>query len=189
MITLNALQTMLADAKKKAPELAARLEKAAMIVATQPIVEIAGKPGVFLVPSMEEDAHGNRKTYEAGIDCTCVDFKQGKAPKGHCKHKVAVVLFKRLEAAAAKEEAIRVAGYQSEVDRANNLSDALEAASVEMSQVQAVARQKVVEAQDAAAKRIMTVQRQLDDVKAANAARNTKAFTAVRALFNALGDE
>lgn len=93
----------------KTPELAHRIEKAGMIVAVKGIQAIDDKPGWFFVPSLGDESG---KGYEVGpTSCTCQDHKRG-APQGWCKHRIAVVLAKRLERYAAKQPSVEVLNTQ-----------------------------------------------------------------------------
>lgn len=104
-VSISELREFLSAAKAKAPYLSDRLEKAACLVALHDI-RATSNPAIFEVPSEHVDANGNRKFYSTGEECTCVDYKQGKAPKNLCKHRLAIILCKRLEESALRRAEI-----------------------------------------------------------------------------------
>ncbi len=174
--TLLSLQVMLADSCKKAPDLASRMEKAAMIVALHTIKEIPDNPTFFAVPSLDTANGSDAKFYTTGTTCDCVDYKQSKAPKGFCKHRLAVVFQKRLEATALAFSAAQQSTFAADDARILKASDAVLAAQQETLRVEQLALEK-----------IGALQREIDELKAANETRKIKAFAAVQALFNAIG--
>ena len=92
MADLGTIQSLIARGKARYPELSSRLERALVIVFFRSMEQL---PSGAWVITGERDA-----TYytvaAGGTDCTCPDAMH-RAPRGLCKHRLAVMLVERTE--------------------------------------------------------------------------------------------
>jgi hypothetical protein len=85
MIEIGTLRTLVDRGRERRPELASRIERAAFIVLMRRIEPVEG--GNWLVESDSEPG----KVYAVTSDaCDCQDYY--RAPKGYCKHRIAVAI-------------------------------------------------------------------------------------------------
>jgi hypothetical protein len=107
-VSLATLRRVLARGQQAHPELAARMQRAAEIVAFRKIAPaVNGQPGCFWVESSDgsteywvrQDPRGNFRF----DSCSCPDAQQRGSP---CKHTIAVRLFAACERAESRSEPI-----------------------------------------------------------------------------------
>lgn len=119
--TFSDVQVLIAEGKRREPELFSRLEKAAVILLLRELREVSGSPGVFDVESDTKSGKFHR-VLATGV-CDCIDFTRGRAPvygrQIWCKHNLAVFMQKRLRE--------RVAARVAERERERALLEACQA--------------------------------------------------------------
>lgn len=104
MADLSTIQALIARGKARSPELSSRLERALVIVFFRTMEHLP--TGQWVI------AGGHNESYytvaAGGTDCTCPDAAQ-RAPRGLCKHRLAVMLVERAEQELTAREAAETA--------------------------------------------------------------------------------
>lgn len=92
MADLSTIQTLIARGKARSPELSSRLERALVIVFFRSMEQLPG--GAWVIAGEHTESYYT--VAAGGTDCTCPDAAQ-RAPRGLCKHRLAVMLVERAE--------------------------------------------------------------------------------------------
>ncbi len=92
MADLSTIQGLIARGKARYPELSSRLERALVIVFFRTMEQLPG--GAWVITSERDDTYYT--VAAGGTDCTCPDAMH-RAPRGLCKHRLAVMLVERAE--------------------------------------------------------------------------------------------
>lgn len=108
---IQKLQVLVSNGKSARPDLASRLERAAMIVALRAIRRLPD--GTYLVESEQKPGRFYRV---AAVQCQCIDHS--RAPGGWCKHRLAVRLHVALARSADDRENSDVSNAPAEAKMA-----------------------------------------------------------------------
>jgi hypothetical protein len=103
---LSTIHDLVKRGKKQKPELSSRIEKALIILAFREI--LPNGPGAWLIqsddPSKYYEVDAEESDSLAG-SCTCPDFP--KAPRGWCKHRLALLLARKAAIVEEAKETLR----------------------------------------------------------------------------------
>src|SRR5919199_978630 len=103
IVSAESIRTLVTKGKQHRPELASRLERAAMIVLFRTIQVADAAHHEYRVESESEQG----RYYRVNGQCSCADY--GRAPGHFCKHRLAVALVERASEDAERARQTRQA--------------------------------------------------------------------------------
>ncbi len=134
--SLSTIRQLVQRGKKQKPELSSRIEKALVILAFREI--LPNGPGAWLIqsddPSKYYEVSAEESDRLAGT-CTCPDF--AKAPRGWCKHRLALLLARKAARVEAAKEVVKNYREAQRREAAAKTSLAYAAAAGEVSRAMA----------------------------------------------------